>query len=602
MANRALTGLLILVLLLSTSALRSQDIVSGARQELEAGNPAKAIGMLESYRQQNPSEPAACNLLGIAYAESGDGERSLAVFKECARLAPAGREAYNNLGTAYLRQGDAANAEDSFRRALALGPDNPSTLYNLGALLNARHDYSKARPLLQRALQRDRSAGIIYELAVATAGVGDRKEALQVLGLTAPPPGIEGLPWLRLLGTLNLDEGHLPQAVKVLEQAVVLAPDDSLSLYSLGVAQLRSNRAAEAIPILEKSLASQPAVQSHLRIGTLLAAHGDTTEALTQFERAAAEDPSSYDAQYNIAVLRLERKNIDGAAQAAERALALKPSGEVHDVLGEIYEAQGRYADALVHSQDATRLEPNNEKFIFDLGVELILHENYDAAQGVFRAASSTLPRSALVWLGLGTATFLGGRNEEATESLLRAVALAPDLEPAVALLGEAYSFSSTHKSRVVAELSQVAETRPRSFAAQYYYGAALVKEMSHTGVSSDSQAAQTALHRAVSLRPDDGRTYYQLGEIERLLGHSSEAVQFYNKALSLKPDFPEALYKLGQMYLRLGRQADADRVLARHRQVMAQDIETDDRRSNEVVSFVLKIRQPASVQATSKQ
>src|SRR6516164_3430292 len=274
MANRARMGPLIFVFLVWTSPLHGQDSVSGARQELEAGNAAKAIEMLEAYRQQNPSEPAACNLLGIAYAQTGAGERSLAVFKECAHLASVGPETYNNLGTAYLGQGDTASAEEAFRQALALRPDDPSTLYNLGALLNARHDYSKARPLLERALHGERSAGIVYELAVATAGVGDRKQALHVLGLMPPPPGVEGLPWLRLLGTLNLDEGLLPQAVKALEQAVVLAPDDSLSLYSLGIAQLKSNRPVEAIPILEKSLASLPDAQRHLRIAALLATYG----------------------------------------------------------------------------------------------------------------------------------------------------------------------------------------------------------------------------------------------------------------------------------------------------------------------------------------
>lgn len=160
MVKRTRLGPLLLAFLFCTPSLRSQDVVARARQELEAGHKAEAIRMLEAYRQRNPAEPDACALLGIAYASSGDGERSLAVFKECAHLTPARPEAYNNLGTAYLGRGDAARAEESFRRALALRPDDPSALYNLGALLNARHDYSQgpasARAgLAPRALPRN---------------------------------------------------------------------------------------------------------------------------------------------------------------------------------------------------------------------------------------------------------------------------------------------------------------------------------------------------------------------------------------------------------------------------------------------------------------
>jgi tetratricopeptide (TPR) repeat protein len=304
------------------------------------------------------------------------------------------------------------------------------------------------------------------------------------------------------------------------------------------------------------------------------------------------EDPGSYEGWYNLAVLRIEQfKDSDGAMDAAQHALALKSTGEIHNVLGDICEAQAHYTDALNHYQEAVRLDPNNDKFAFDFGAELLLHENYDAALTVYRAAVAQFPKSARIRLGLGTAEFMRGKTDESVGEFLKAVDLAPEFEPGYMFLGEAFSASETQSKEAVAKLAYVAGKRRKSFDAQYYYGAALVKEMDDSGDLRNADLAFAALRRAQVLRSEDARVYYQLGELFRVRNETRQAVPYYQKSAALDPNFPEPLYKLGQAYVRLGRAEDAKQTFARHRELAAKTEANLTRRFGEIQSFVLEMR-----------
>jgi tetratricopeptide (TPR) repeat protein len=587
-------GLALICLLTSVFAASQNNALDRARQALDAGDAAQAISILENYRHQRPAEAEVYNLLGIAYGRAGNDDQSLVMFKEFARLAPSNAGAYNNLGAAYLRKDNQDQAEAAFRHALRIRPQDINALYNLGALLNGKHKYSESRPLLARSFQQEHSSAIGYEAAVAAAGTGDRKAALRILNSLDPSKDPNAAPWFKLVGTLNFDEGNLADASKALEYATRLAPDDKEALYSLALVRLKSGQADQAVPLLDKVMDSLSESSRGVREGTLLASYGAYPQALVEFEQAITADPLSYEAAYNLAVLRLEHlKDAEGAGNAAQKALAIKNTGEVQDLFGDICETQTHYGDALNHYQEAVRLDPNNDKFAFDLGAELLLHENVDAAETVFQAAEKRFPQSSRIYLGLGTAEFMHGKTEDAVGAYLKAIDFDPEFEPAYLFLGEASSFSDARLVEVIAKLSYLRGKSPQSFGAQYYYAAALVKEMDRSRDVATAPQALAALKRASQLRPSDARVFYQFGELCRVQKRMAEAVPYYQKSSALDPNFPEPLYKLGQAYVRLGRQEEARKAFARHKEVMTK-AETDVyHRASEIQSFVLKMRNP---------
>jgi tetratricopeptide (TPR) repeat protein len=575
-------------------AAQKDPALDQARQALARGDTAQAIPLLENYRRTHATIAEIYELLGIAYGRAGDNDQSLIMFKEFARLAPHSPAAYNNLGAAYLRQGDSEQAETAFRHALQINAQDVNTLYNLGALLNARHKYAESRPLLDRAFRREHSSGVGYEAAVAAAGAGDRKAALRILTSVAPPRDQSVVPWLKLSGTLNFDEGNFSDAAKALESASRQAPDDKEVLYALALVRLKTNQADSALPLLDQVLSGLPTSERALREAELLASSGAYARAKAKFEEAIVADPQSYDAYYNLAVLRLEHfKDLDGSLDAAQHALAIRNTGDVQDLLGDICESQNRFGDALNHYQEAVRIDPANDKVAFDLGAELLLHENFDAAEAVFQAALQRFLKTSRIYLGLGTAEFMRGKTADSVASYLKAVDLDPGFEPAYLFLGEAFTFADTRSAEVVAKLAYLAAQKPEIFGAQYYYGAALVKEIDQEGNLKNVAVAQAALQRAAVLRSADARVPYQLGELCRVQKRFGDAVTYYQKAVVLDPEFPEPLYKLGQVYTRMGKPDEAKKAFARHREVMNRAEAAVYRRASEIQSFVLKMRTP---------
>lgn len=586
-------GKVVLVLILTgVVAAQKNPALDRVRHALDKGDTTQAIAWLEDYLPAHATDAEVYNLLGIAYGRAGDNERSLAMFKEFARLASNTPAAYNNLGAAYLRQDNPEQAEIAFRHALQISPQDINALYNLGALLNARHRYPDSRPLLDRAFQREHSTAIGYEAAVAAAGMGDRKAALRILNRLNPPRDQSLVQWLKLSGSLNLDEGNLADASKALESANRLAPDDKEIQYALALVCLKSNQPDLALSLLDQALSALSIGERDVREGALLMSSRAYQQAQAKFEEAATSDPQSYEAHYNLAVLRLEHfKDAKGALESAQRALAIRNTGDLQDLLGDISESQNRFGEALNHYQDAVRLEPTSDKLAFDLGAELLLHENFDAAETVFQAAQKRFPQAAKIYLGLGTAEFMRGKTVDSVASYLKAVDLDPKFEPGYLFLGEAFSFADSDSAEVVAKLAYLAGKQPQTFGAQYYYGAALVKEIDQGRNMKDVPLALAALHKAAALRPGDARVPYQLGELCRVQKRTSEAVSYYQQAAALDPEFPEPLYKLGQAYTRMGKPDDAKKAFARHREVMTKAEAAVYHRAREIQSFVLTMR-----------
>src|SRR5439155_25385764 len=118
-----------------------------------------------------------------------------------------------------------------------------------------------------------------------------------------------------------------------LENATALAPGDRESLSALALVRLKQDRGEDAVALLDRSMADLTPASRHVREGTVLASYGAYSQALAAFQQASVEDPNSYDAFYNLAVLRLEQtQEIAASLEAAQRALAIKNTGEVNDL------------------------------------------------------------------------------------------------------------------------------------------------------------------------------------------------------------------------------------------------------------------------------
>jgi len=107
--------------------------------------------------------------------------------------------------------------------------------------------------------------------------------------------------------------------------AVQVMPELGRAWNNLGMAAARQGRPEEAVALYRTAIARDPTLAAPWNnLGSLHHALGRLAEAEGDLLAAARLDPTGSHIQYNLAVVRLERGNREGAARALRRALALR--------------------------------------------------------------------------------------------------------------------------------------------------------------------------------------------------------------------------------------------------------------------------------------
>jgi tetratricopeptide (TPR) repeat protein len=155
----------------------------------------------------------------------------------------------------------------------------------------------------------------------------------------------------------------------------------------------------------------------------------------TLWEHALAVMPHNDVANYNLALLALDRGRLDDAIRYLENALAGRSDREassnvstalLHNTLGIALAREGRPQDAIAHYRKAIELRDDYADAHTNLAS--ILFEKGDTAEAIehFRKAKSLPPEDARSHLRLAIALDRTGQTAEAMSEYRRALALAP--------------------------------------------------------------------------------------------------------------------------------------------------------------------------------
>src|SRR3954468_11683544 len=96
-------------------------------------------------------------------------------------------------------------------------------------------------------------------------------------------------------------QGDLARAETLYRQVLDLAREDADALHLLGMVYLQSQRAADAIPLLQRAIAADPEVaEFHNSLGNGLLAIGDKPAAAKAFADAVRVNGDYSEALYNL--------------------------------------------------------------------------------------------------------------------------------------------------------------------------------------------------------------------------------------------------------------------------------------------------------------
>jgi len=302
------------------------------------------------------------------------------------------------------------------------------TLQRMGALDGAVEAYRRAvghRPGFRKATNN---------LILALAKSGNAHEALELarLSVAAAPDDADGHFTLGLAQA----EQDLEDAIKSFRRALELAPSHALARYNLALALKRADRLSEVVVELKRVIEIEPRPEALYTLGVVYWQQGQLEDAARALQRAVALAPQYVEAYYTLgAVLKSARRWTDAAA-ALRRAIALRPDhAAARYALAQVLARAGDDAGARTHLAESEQLRDREEReqeasILTYVGIQKLDAGEPASALEHFVRATRVFESYAPAHYQMGRALQRLGRPDESRAAFARAQQLNPALVP----------------------------------------------------------------------------------------------------------------------------------------------------------------------------
>jgi tetratricopeptide (TPR) repeat protein len=396
-----------------------------------------------------------------------------------------------------------------------------------------------------------------------------------------------------LLGLSYASISENAKALNQLQFAVQLKPDSPAGRTNLGAILLHENKPDLAAEQFRKALQLDPAnYDANHNLGELYVKSGQVAKAQALLAKAWRANPDAYGNAWDLAMADFLLGRLDDARQVIRQLLEKKNTAELHNLLAQVDEKDGKLIDAANEFQTAAHLDPT-EGNLFDWGSELLLHRTYEPATAVFQDATQRYPNSARLFIGLGLTLYSRGLYDQAVKALLRASDLDPSDPRCYYFLSKAYDSSPAQAAEVTDRFRRYAEEQPKNARAQYYYAISLWKAKRTGGSPVDLAAVESLLKKSIALDNSFADARVQLGDLYSDQHRYQESIPQYERALALDPTLSDAHYRLGMDYVHLGNKDRAQKELAAYRELRAEHLAKVDKEHAEVRQFVYAAKPP---------
>jgi tetratricopeptide (TPR) repeat protein len=268
--------------------------------------PAAAIEELKMILADYPELAEAHMLLGFAYRAQGTPDvmgEAVGELRQAIALKPSLLLARLALARVYLDLSRQTRAREELEEALELAPGRPELLSLLGETERQLGDPKRSAELNRQALDADgTNAQARYYLALALLDLQQYEDATRELEAVVGAGGAPAEAHLAL-GSAYVASGRMDAGLKALREAATLDPARPETHVQLARAYRLNGQHDEAL--------------AHLRL-----AIPPGQELSVLFKPIAPE------VYMEEGLIRLEQNDLDGAAEAFERVLALDASHE----------------------------------------------------------------------------------------------------------------------------------------------------------------------------------------------------------------------------------------------------------------------------------
>ncbi len=399
------------LLLFLSVLIAASDAPEVARHEGIDPAVTRLLAELQQAVEDHPQSAEAHGDLAIGHEANGLWEGARAAYAEAHRLDPQNPHWRLHLAVALRQSGDFTAALTELEELAARFPDHAPALERLGHAQLESGDTRSARATFLSLIQVD------HRLAAGHIGLGD---AL-------------------------LRDGDVELAIRQLEAALRLEPDQRSAHYLLGQAYRAAGRADEArthlargqgttarrLPddLTERLEAYAVNMTARLDRASELLARGRVDLAIANLQAVERDHPQNITALNNLAIAYMRGRDFDRARAALERALAVDPDKfSTYLNLTALSHRLGHRDEALAWTERAVERAPGVSKVHIARANALLRVGRMPDAISSFEAALAADYREQEPYLALANLELRRGDAESSLNYSRRALGVWPDL------------------------------------------------------------------------------------------------------------------------------------------------------------------------------
>jgi len=335
----------------------------------------KLEGVAAILEQGIKANPKALHLY-IARAGLADNQKQFEAGESYLLQAiahePKNPGLYNHLVRHYVTAGQPDKAEAALRQSVSLEPDSEKPVIILARFLVSQGRRQEAEATLQGFIKgHPQNYPARFSLAEFYSALKRQGQAVQVLEeiIKLDPDGPKGAQAKNELARLNLAQGHIEAAEKLVTEILKAYPKDMQATETRGIIALNKQdglTAVNSFRLLTQDRPQDPQVWLLLARGHLM--NKEERQAKESAKKALEIKPDFLDARKFLYGIFLQDKDYDGAIATIQSYLRLNDQDLFNlATLGEVYALKGDSAQARATFQKLIDLEPKDPQGYFHL-------------------------------------------------------------------------------------------------------------------------------------------------------------------------------------------------------------------------------------------
>ena len=357
----------------------------------------KAIQHYQEALKLDPGASQVFEELTDLYIQTNHLRDAITQAEEMLKQNPDNVDARRMLGRIYMKmistQDNRINEDylhkaiDELQKVTEKDPKDAESWVALGRLYRVSNNSVDAEKAYNKALEADAdNEEALTGLAMLYSDLGDNKRAIEKLKLATEKDPNERT--LIALGTAYEQMHDYKNAADVLKQALELQPDNSRLQAGLANNLMLSDRVEEALSIFEKLAAEDPTnVQPKLRIAEIYRVKRDYGKAAEALKKAKALNPQDMEVRYEeVRLLEAQNKYteaitllkslVDETAHPKYSAAEGAARGQLLEELASLYRTTGRFNESIDTYRKAATLNKEN-----DTAISLQIIDTYRTAK-----------------------------------------------------------------------------------------------------------------------------------------------------------------------------------------------------------------------------